>query len=157
MRLSITPPSTIRIVIADDHALFREGLRKLLALNECFDVIAEVGDASSAIEATRALRPDLLLLDLAMPDQSGLDVLRQLSNDGLPTRTIMLTAVIKRVETLQAVQLGARGVVLKTDASNVLFESIQAVTAGQYWLRSERLADQDEALRKALNASGKTA
>lgn len=150
----VQPPpnqTPIRIVIADDHLLFRDGLRTLLVTEPSFEVVAEAGDARSAAAAVTTIQPDVLLLDLAMPDESGLETLRLLLGLNLPTRTIVLTAAIGRSETVQAVQLGARGVVLKADASRLLFESIQAVAAGNYWLGSQALPGHGEALLKAVN------
>src|SRR5262245_49299469 len=130
----MTDQKHIRIVIADDHPMFRDGLRNLLESDEQFEIIGEAGDAISAVNAVRNLLPDILLLDLAMPRASGLETLRLLSAETLPTLTIVLTAAIGRIETVQAVQLGARGVVLKADASRMLFEAIVAVANGSFWL-----------------------
>jgi DNA-binding NarL/FixJ family response regulator len=149
----MTKPSVIRILIADDHPLFRDGLRTLLHSDPRFEVVGEAGNALAAVDAVRAHTPDVLLLDLAMPQASGLETLRVLArdNDPLPTRTIVLTAAIGRMETVQAVQLGARGVVLKADASQVLFDSIVAVVDGHFWLGSQQLPDQESALRQSLS------
>ena len=146
----MTTPEPIRIVIADDHPLFRDGLRTLLQSDSRFAVVGEAGDALTAVAATRSHQPDVLLLDLAMPEASGLETLRQLATDPPAARPIVLTAAIGRMETVQAVQLGARGVVLKADASQVLFDSIMAVMDGQFWLGSQKLPDQEAALRKSL-------
>jgi two-component system nitrate/nitrite response regulator NarL len=143
-------PVPVRLVIADDHPLFREGLRTLLQSDARFAVVGEAGDAQAAVDAVRLYNPDVLLLDLAMPGASGLEALRVLAADPPATRTIVLTAGIGRTETVQAVQLGASGVVLKADASDVLFESILAVVQGNFWLQSQQLPNQEMALRKSL-------
>jgi DNA-binding NarL/FixJ family response regulator len=146
----MTIPVPVRIVIADDHPLFRDGLRTLLQSEARFAVVGEAGDAHTAVEAVRLHKPDVLLLDLAMPGASGLEALRILAADPPETRTIVLTASIGRTETVQAVQLGASGVVLKADASEVLFESIIAVMNGHFWLQAQQLPNQETALRKSL-------
>ena len=140
-----------RLLIVDDHPLFRAGLRKLLESEPGFEVCGEAGDAASAVAATQRLAPDLLLLDMAMPGGSGLEVLRLLTGMAIPTHTIVLTAEIGRLETVQAVQLGARGIVLKAAASDVLFDCMWAVLAGDYWLGSVRLPSQESSLAEALH------
>ena len=103
---------TTRIVIADDHPILRESLRRLLEAEPDLCVIGEAGDGVQAVDTVRRLKPDLLLLDLVMPRQSGLEALSQLG--ALPsTRTVVLAAVIEKAQVAQAFQLGARGVVLK--------------------------------------------
>jgi len=152
----MTTPSPVRIVIADDHPLFRDGLRTLPESDPRFVVVGEAGDAQSAADVVRAKQPDILLLDLAMPEASGLETLRLLGKETTTTRALVLTAAIGRTETVQAVQLGARGVVLKADASQMLFDAILAVVQGNFWLGSQQLPDQEAALKRSLAAPGKT-
>ena len=111
----------IRILIADDHPIFRDGLRRLLESEPGFDVIGEAQDGSEAVKLAQRLKPDILLLDLAMPRVTGLGALKDLEAAGLSTRTIMLTAQIERAEIVTALQLGARGIVLKEAATQLLF------------------------------------
>src|SRR6266851_7929057 len=133
-----TPP--IRIVIADDHAIFRDGLRRLLVGEKDFTVVAEASDGKEAIALARQLKPDVLLLDLAMPRVPGLEVLRELSHDEIPVSTILLTAAIQAFEVTCALQLGARGVVLKESPPELLLRSIRSVSEGEYWVGSDILA-----------------
>jgi two-component system, NarL family, nitrate/nitrite response regulator NarL len=127
----------IRIVIADDHAIFRDGLRRLLATQSDFQVIAEASDGKEAIALAREHKPDVLLLDLAMPRVPGMEVLRELSQQELPLRIILLTAAIQPFAVTTALQLGARGIVLKASPPELLLKSIRSVCEGQFWVGSE--------------------
>jgi len=128
---------SIRIIIADDHAIFRDGLRRLLATQEDFQVIAEASDGKEAIALAQSLKPDVLLLDLAMPRVPGMEVLRELSKQETPVRTILLTAAIQPFAVTSALQLGARGIVLKASPPEMLLKSIRSVHEGQFWVGSE--------------------
>ena len=105
---------TIRIVIADDHPIFRDGLRRLLEAEPGLKVIGEASDGNDAVKLARQLKPDVMLLDLAMPRQPGLEALRDLSTGGANgVKVILLTAAAEKHQIVEALQLGARGVVLK--------------------------------------------
>src|SRR5881396_393600 len=103
---------TIRIVIADDHPILRDGLRKLLEVEPDLRVIGEAGDGIEAVKGVHRLKPDLLLLDLNMPRQTGLEALREIGPMS-STRTVVLAAAIEKAQVAEAIQFGARGVVLK--------------------------------------------
>ena len=140
-------PSPIRILIADDHPLFRDGLRRLLQAEPGFEVVGEASDGDVLVDLARKTRPDILLLDLSMPRQDGMEVLRELSLSKIPVRTLLLTASIEKAQIVQALKLGAYGVILKEATTQRLFDSIQCVMAGQYWIGRESVSDLVRALR----------
>jgi DNA-binding NarL/FixJ family response regulator len=134
-------------VIADDHALFRDGLRMLLESERGLEVVGEAADGEQAVKLARRHKPDILLLDWSMPRLGGLDVLQDLAALSESVRILVLTASIENRQILEALQRGARGVVLKESATEVLLQSIQAVFAGKYWIGRERVSDLVEAVR----------
>ena len=136
----------LRILIADDHPIFRMGLRKLLESQEDFQVVGEASDGGETIKLARHLRPELLLLDLSMPKLSGLEVLRELNKLALRMRTMILTVAIEKAQVIEALQLGAYGIVLKHSPQDVLVKSIRTVMAGQYWVGHESVSDLVHAL-----------
>jgi two-component system, NarL family, nitrate/nitrite response regulator NarL len=145
-------PSPIRILIADDHALFRDGLRKLLEAEDGFEVVGEAPDGETLLALARTTRADIILLDLAMPRQDGMEVLRELAASRLSVRTLVLTASIDKAQIVQALKHGAYGVILKESASQRLFDSIRCVMAGQYWIGRESVTDLVRALRSVAPA-----
>jgi DNA-binding NarL/FixJ family response regulator len=145
---------TIRIVIADDHPIFRDGLRRLLEAEPGLKVIGEASDGSDAVKLARQLKPDVMLLDLAMPRQPGLEALRDLSTGGANgVKVILLTAAAEKHQIVEALQLGARGVVLKDSATQLLLKSIHTVMAGEYWVGREAVSNLVQYLRMQMQAS----
>jgi DNA-binding NarL/FixJ family response regulator len=143
-----TKAISITVLIADDHALFREALRKLLESDPQFRVVGEAGDGESTVRLARERRPDVVLLDLCMPGTAARDVLRELSGVTPPVRTLVLTAGLTDSDVVEALQFGARGVLLKQSATNLLFKSIRAVASGEYWVRRENVADLVDKVRE---------
>src|ERR1022692_4669068 len=144
--------SSIRILVADDHAMFRDGVRKLL---EAADDVEIVGEASNGFECTKMLakfKPDILLLDLRMPEKGGLGVLEEVNFDSTPTRVIVLTAAEDERDVVRAMRLGARGVVLKQSASDLLLKSILKVYDGEIWLDNRMTAEVIDAFKKSAES-----
>jgi DNA-binding NarL/FixJ family response regulator len=125
---------SIRIVLADDHPLLLEGLELLLRREPDFEVLACCHNGVQALHAVRQLRPDILVLDLSMPDKNGLEILRELHQAAIPTRVVLLTAIMNEDDLLEAMRLGVGGVVLKEMTSPLLVQSIRKVAAGDQWL-----------------------
>src|SRR5262245_14544994 len=123
----------VRILVADDHPIFRDGLRRLLEAEPDLSVVAQAVDAAEAIQLTQQVQPDILLLDVAMPKVSGIEALETLVELPNPPGVILLTAAIDRADIVRALQLGARGVVLKEAATAVLLKAIRVVMEGGYW------------------------
>ena len=142
----------VRIVIADDHPLFREGLQQLLESDPEFLVVGQGADGIEAVQLVRDLAPDILLLDFAMPRANGIAALRELARSGGVTRVVLLTASIEQEESVLALQLGARGIVLKDSSIDLVFRCIRSVASGQYWVGHERVSDLVEALRRENTA-----
>jgi DNA-binding NarL/FixJ family response regulator len=130
----------IRIVIADDHPIVRDGLKKLLTLEDDLEVIGEASDGREVIERVQELEPDVLLLDLRMPNLDGLQALQILQQSNKNTRVIVLTASEDKNEFVQAMKLGCSGIVLKQTAPDLIVKSIRKVHAGEIWLDSHTTA-----------------
>jgi len=124
-----------RIMIADDHPVIRYGVRRLLQARGEYVVVGEASNGKEAIQEIRELQPDILLLDLNMPLLPGLDTLRELTTIQVPTRTVLLTSVISQREVLEALQLGARGIVLKDELTTDISNCISTIMKGGYWIR----------------------
>ena len=142
-----TAANPIKVLIADDHPLFREALRKLLESDPQLRVVGEARDGRAAVRLARELHPDIVLLDLCMPEGPGRDALRELSALTPPVRTLVLTAGMGDADVVEALRLGARGFLLKQSATDLLFRSIRGVMAGEYWVRRECVADLIERMR----------
>jgi DNA-binding NarL/FixJ family response regulator len=152
---STTTLPQVRIAIADGHPIFLRGLRAVLEGEPGFVVVGEAANGDDVVRIARSLRPDVLLMDLALrsPGLSGMDALREMSAAPAAVRSILLTASIQKAEILQALQLGAAGVVLKTSPPEIVVKSIRSVMAGQHWIGRDCVSDLVEALRMYDGAS----
>jgi DNA-binding NarL/FixJ family response regulator len=143
----------IRILIADDHPVFRQGLLAVFRNQPEFTIVGEATDGRQALELTKKLNPDILLLDLVMPHLTGLETLRELAGSSTPVRTIVLTASIEKEQVAQALQLGARGILLKDAPTEILLAGIRTVVNGQFWVGQNKVTDLVEILRSYLPAA----
>jgi DNA-binding NarL/FixJ family response regulator len=124
----------ITLVLADDHPLVLDGIEAVLGAQADMQVLARCADGEAALAAVRALKPDVLVLDLRMPRMDGLTVMRELkANDG-HTKVVVLTAAVGSDDVIEAVRLGVRGVVLKEMAPKLLVNCIRKVHEGGRWL-----------------------
>jgi two-component system nitrate/nitrite response regulator NarL len=146
-------PQAVRILIADDHPIFRDGLKRLLESEGGFKVVGEACDGVEAVNMVHQLKPEIMLLDLAMPGRSGLEALRDMVTDTTPVRVILLTAAAEKEQIVEALQLGARGVVLKDSATQILLKSIRAVMNGEYWVGRESVSNLVQYLRGLVGST----
>jgi two-component system response regulator NreC len=124
----------IRVLLADDHRLVRAGLRVLLATQPDIAVVGEAGDADETVAEATRLRPDVVVMDLAMPKGGGLEATRRIGESGLPSRVLILTAHAEAQYLLPVLRLGGSGYLLKDAADEDLVEAIRAVHRGEAFL-----------------------
>jgi len=120
----------VRVLLADDHSLFRDGLASLLEAAG-FDVIGQVGDGASAVEAALRLRPDVVLLDINMPGVGGIEALRRLRAEWPEAQVVMLTVSEDQADLLASVQAGARGYLLKHLKADEFLEMLHGLARGE--------------------------
>ncbi len=124
------------ILIVDDHTLFREGLKAIVSRNPSWDVVGETGRGDHAVQMARALKPDLVLMDISLPDQSGIEVTLQLRKH-LPKTVVMMVTMHSKVDYIvNAFKAGATGFVTKDSAPERLLQAMDVVLKGEYFLDS---------------------
>ena len=144
------PHSTMRIVVADDHPVVRFGVKNMLMSEPGFEVVGEANDGDEAITMTLEVEPDILLLDLAMPKLPGLEAMRAIMSRSPRVKIILLTSLISTQQIIEALQIGARGIVLKDSVASDLGESLRAVLSGDYWIGGKRVVNLLSALHDLM-------
>ena len=125
---------TIRIIIADDHSVVRQGLRMFLGLDPELEVVGEAVNGAEAVQKAEALQPDVVLMDLIMPVMSGLEATAEIRRRGLSTQVIVVTSVIEEAAVTAVIRAGAIGYLLKDTEADELRRAIKAAAAGQVQL-----------------------
>jgi len=138
----------VRIVIADEHPIFRDGLRRLLETEPRLRIVGETGDGLELANLVRDLCPDILLFGLSSTRRSPVEILQEIAACETSVRTIVLTGSIHTPEVVAAVQLGAAGVLSKDSAADMLFKGIDSVMEGHYWVGDNAVANVAASLRK---------
>jgi DNA-binding NarL/FixJ family response regulator len=128
----VTPKKTILIV--DDHPLVREGLESILKTAAEYEVVGQAGNAHDAIQMVKNLKPDLVLLDLGLPDKSGLEICREIRNISPPTRILIVSMHSKVDYIVKAFQAGATGYMTKESATERLLKGVEIVLNGEYFM-----------------------
>lgn len=138
----------VRVALADDHVIVLDGLEQLFKLEPEFEVVARSTTADAAVKALQEYKPDVLVLDLAMPGHDGLWVLQRVNELGLQTRTVLLTAHVEENRLVEAIRLGVWGIVLKEMAPRMLMECVRKVHAGEKWLEQQSVTRAIERMQK---------
>ncbi|CCB65694.1 MULTISPECIES: response regulator transcription factor [unclassified Hyphomicrobium] len=121
----------IRVLLVDDHAVVREGYRRLIEKHDGMEVVAEAGDASSGYAAFKAAKPDVVIADISMPGRGGIDLVRQIRQLDPHARVLMFTMHADATYAQQTFRAGARGYITKSSAPDVLINAIRSVYAGK--------------------------
>lgn len=127
-------PAQTKVFIADDHQIFRQGLRKLLETENTLDIVGESGDGAEALQMIGELKPAIAILDISMPNMNGLEIVKQLKNDHLNTEFIILTMYKDEDYFNEAMDSGVKGYLLKDNAIADLLHCVRCVAGGKYYV-----------------------
>src|SRR5687767_10179665 len=138
-------PDLVRLVVADTRPIFRDGLRRLLQVEPKLSIVGETGDPAEVVGLVQTLQPHILLLEFS---RSAFDILQAIAESGSAARTIIMADSVDGADLTKALHLGARGLVLKDSAADVLFKCINSVVTGRYWIASDDVPDVRAGLRQ---------
>lgn len=141
------PPRSVSIVVADDHPVVLGGLITLLNQDKAFKLVAKCANGEEAMEAIRTFRPDIALLDVNMPKLNGLQVLKTLNAENLPTRVCFLAASLTDKEIVDAAAQDAFGIILKESAPDTLISCLHTIATGRKWVPANLVQGASERLR----------
>ena len=142
----------INVLLVDDHALFREGLRMLLEQHADIKIVGEAGDGFQAIRMVESLQPDIMLLDVQMPRMGGIEALSEIRHKSSKTKVLILSAFLEDELIIEALQNGAKGYLLKTLSHKEIARAIRATHAGEFWAERKVLSHVLETLLQKVHA-----
>ena len=146
----------IRVLLADDHMLFRQGVRQLLASEPDLEVVAEVPNAADAMARSSDLRPDVVLMDIAMPGFSSFEAVREIRKERPDTRVLFLTMYDDEDYLVEAMDVGASGYILKDSAASQLVTAVREVHKGGSYLSPRMLSQLVDDFRSCVKSAGRT-
>ena len=144
----------IRVLIADDHALLREGLKGVLELAGGFEVVGEAGDGDEAVRMARCLRPDVVIMDVMMPAKGGIEASRDIVEELPQTRVLILTASNSMNAVMESIAAGATGYLQKASSRDALLDSVRSVAAGDVSIPGNLIRRAFIEMRSGENARG---
>ena len=150
----LTTPK-IRVAIVDDHTLFREGIKKILSLENDFEVVGEATDGEEVLDLLNRCPIDIILLDIKMEKINGLQILPQIIDQYPQLKVIIVTAQVSLAESVKAIREGARGLILKHAASEFLIKGIRKVFQGELWADSSTMTQVVESLSRKYRVDGR--